>query len=1334
MNNKILKLYKITWIIAILFMAFYSDVSAIDVDSNNPNLITNCDEANVREDYYIPNGSNSLNIWYPVDYIWGINETLFIRNAESTVKIWNNDAWTLNCGSFVRSSNVVPAAAGKYYAIVSTDQCVISKKMKQDPSKPSAQIVYNVAYKRETWFQSGRSNYYYFKESDSTQYFLPNQTKRTWWPVEHSGNECYNIYAHWCGDGVQDAWQEQCDDGNNVDWDGCSATCTTEPEPEAVCTSLTASPNSWDAPLSSTVTCTWTDVTSYRIDCWDGNSVNAATWTCNYATAWNYTASCFVDGQVTTPTSCQKPVTVTPVVSTAVCNTLTVTPSTWDAPLSSTVTCSWTDVTTYRIDCWNGNSVNAATWNCNYPVVWTYTASCFVDWQATTTAWCQKPVTANTPLTRCWDGVIQSPNDAGQLETCDDGNLVNGDGCSSVCIIEPYVPSIVIDKTDGNPLDIDGILWTNDSQLIWSGSLSVFKITVTNNGTDDLTNLVITDAMSVKCGWSIPLPAFPVTFMSWSISGSGNHIDNIFQIWETIEYFCDSNTQAPYVNTASVNALGILSWNPVNDSDTSEVLLQLPTPVIDIVKNDNNPWDLDLDIWGNDSQTVNSGSLATFGIIVTNTGTEDLINVAITDPLVPACSRTVVETNAILQTIGNLDTVFDIGESFPYNCSDPIVTVNYTNVITVNAIGITSTTPVTDTDPSVVIVFIPPVVPVCTNLTVTPTSWSSVNRSYSCTWNLATSYNVVLTDTTWNTQSFSWSTGSFNLNTTGNYSASCFINGLTTTPLACTQTFSRSGWGGWWGSTSCLSWSFTRDAAICNGSSRAGFMKFQCDNWVILERPWNNVTFNRSECDFGLDPLLDTMSNTMKFSWAKCFASRNGTSWTTRWACQYDPGGWWGGPYCWDGVVQRPNSSWFMEECDNSASAWCNSDCTLQVVTRPWNVNIQIDNIYEHYVIGNTMDLYESHGWSNGNLKWPTVRNLSNNYDDDYYIPEICVYVKSWNSLEWDEKCETVGMLYSPLVEWEKNSHYYNWPFDYEWNTLWLRNRITQELNTVAYTLGEWSKNPIRWAFFEKTFDVTVVKPTISTTWGGTNYVNNENAWNLKEITNVKDTAWNVVVSKNYVWAWIWNDLSSNSKEVIDNVIVEKIKDEWDDLEENSDDIIESVTANDWINYNGMDNVYYVQTLNYIIDGSFDINKNPTDTSLTDTASKTYIIDGNVTINSDITGYPGSLAFIVKWGNITIWENVKNLQWTYIALPNSSWAKWKINGWGNSTNNVLHVTWSMYWDNSHLLSKRTYIKNNSHGQIDVGTIVSFGSSIFRKPAPLTTKFLNDYLEATKVAQ
>jgi hypothetical protein len=411
-----------------------------------------------------------------------------------------------------------------------------------------------------------------------------------------------------------------------------------------------------------------------------------------------------------------------------------------------------------------------------------------------------------------------------------------------------------------------------------------------------------------------------------------------------------------------------------------------------------------------------------------------------------------------------------------------------------------------------------------------------------------------------------------------------------------------------------------------------------------------------------------------------------------------------------------------MEECDSSA--WCNA-CKLEVITIPWNVNIKIDRVNEHYIIGNTMDLYDTHTL----LRGPSVRNLSDNYDDDYYIPEICAYIKSWNSLAWELKCQNVGMLYSPKVDWEKNSHYFGWPFNYIGSTTWLGNWITQGLNKVAYTLWDWSNRPIRWAYFEEIFDVSVIKPTITTTWGWINYVKNQNAADLQNISNVKDTSGNIVVSNNYVWTWIWDDLSSSSKDGISNS--ESLK-EWLDLENIVNEKIESITTVDWVNYNGMDNVYYVQS-DFDITSIFDINTNPIN-RLSDTESKTYIIEWDLTISKDISWYPWSLAFIVKWGNIIIRENVKNIQGTYIALADSNWYNWNINWDWVTTNNVLHVKWSMYWDNSDLLSKRTYIKNNSQWQIDVGTIISFGSSVFRKPAPLTTKFINDYLETTKVAQ
>ena len=1231
-------------------------------------------------------------------------------------------------------------------------------------------------------------------------------------PTTHTEYQPYEIT--WCGDNVRDdytsqQWDrifEQCDDGNNINGDGCSSTCEIEPEPVAVCNTLITTPSSWISPLTSNVTCSWTDVNSYRIDCWNGTSVNAATGSCNYSDAWSYTASCYVDGQTTTSAACQKPITVNSEESDAVCNTLTVAPNIWDAPLNSTVTCSWTDVNSYRIDCWNGTSVNAATgscnypdewnyiascyingetttaaacmktvtvtpsetiwvcntltatpnswnaplssnltcswtdvssyridcWNgtsvnaatgsCNYPDEWNYIASCYVDGQTTTSTSCQQTLTVNTPLTFCWDGTIQTPNDAWFTEQCDDGNNNNWDGCSATCTIEPFVPSISIDKTDANPIDFDTIIW-NDTQTIASGWLAIFKITLTNNGTDDLRNLVVTDGFGPKCWGSIPLPALPITFMSGSLSWSWNHTDNIFQIWETLEYYCDADkSDESYTNTISVTADWILSWNSTLDSDISQVVLQVPTPVIQIVKTDNNPGDLDLDIWGNDSQTVSSWSVAIFNITVTNIWTEDLNTVAITDPLVAACWRTNIETLALIQAIWNLDTVFNIGESFTYNCTDPIYTGAYPiNTAWVRAIWVTSLTPVTDTDTSLVILSTVPVVPVCTNLTVSQNSGSSpYDPTYNCTWSNATSFNVRLIAPDGTITNTAGASGTFNINQQWTYSASCFVNGLTTTPQVCSKTMNYStgwGWGwGWWTTPRCNQATFNDRSVTCDWNSKITSFKFTCQNGTELSSETNSLwdaVFSIWDCW--------VWASTMNYTGAECRAFNNTFETDSRKACQYDPGGW-GWPRCWDGAVQ----TYRWEECDDGNTVnrdGCNSSCELDTVTNPYGWAITITAFEDIVMIGDWMDPYEIH-----NLSVPVLKNTWNT-DNDLVLEQFCAYSNENNSsLNWpsttNPTCQNIPgwILYpgeSVALVWLRGK--------YEWNISWIPWINKTDDNDIIYTVVEAGGNHSLAAHYNKDLTVRVVKPTITTTWWGTSYIRNTNLSDLKNIG-----AWVSGVSNNtnYVWAGIWNNLSSSSKDNIDTTQSEA---EWNTLETEVEDKIESITTDDdWVNYNGMDNVYYINW-NYPIDSLFDVNKNPIDNSQ-DTASKTYIIDGNLTINSDITGYPASLAFIVKWGNIIIWENVKNLQWTYIALPDSDWNFWKINWGGNSTINVLHVKGSMYWNNTDLLSKRTYIKNNSSGQIDVGTIVSFGSSVFRKPAPLTTKFINDYLETTKVAQ
>jgi uncharacterized repeat protein (TIGR01451 family) len=101
-------------------------------------------------------------------------------------------------------------------------------------------------------------------------------------------------------------------------------------------------------------------------------------------------------------------------------------------------------------------------------------------------------------------------------------------------------------------------------------------------------------------------------------------------------------------------------------------------PAISIIKRDA----IDKD----DTQAVEVGGTAAFEIVVTNTGDEDLVNVVVTDPLEPACDK----------TIGSLA----IGASDTYTCNTTNVQTAFTNVANVTGDSAVDGQTVTDTDPT----------------------------------------------------------------------------------------------------------------------------------------------------------------------------------------------------------------------------------------------------------------------------------------------------------------------------------------------------------------------------------------------------------------------------------------------------------------------------------------------------------------------------------------------------------------------------------------------------------------------------------------------------------
>jgi hypothetical protein len=130
------------------------------------------------------------------------------------------------------------------------------------------------------------------------------------------------------------------------------------------------------------------------------------------------------------------------------------------------------------------------------------------------------------------------------------------------------------------------------------------------------------------------------------------------------------------------------------------------------------------------------------------------------------------------------------------------------------------------------------------------------------------------------------------------------------------------------------------------------------------------------------------------------------------------------------------------------------------------------------------------------------------------------------------------------------------------------------------------------------------------------------------------------------------------------------------------------------------------------------------------TKSTTFIVEwGNLIIADDIET-DENIAFVVKGGDISIRSNVIKLDGTYISIP-VGWTGWNISS--QATNDQLVVNGSLYGNIDNLVANRYYISDD-HNQLSVGTIVSFGSKLFSKPAPLVSQFVWEYLESTKVAK
>ena len=442
---------------------------------------------------------------------------------------------------------------------------------------------------------------------------------------------------------------------------------------------------------------------------------------------------------------------------------------------------------------------------------------------------------------------------------------------------------------------------------------------------------------------------------------------------------------------------------------------------------------------------------------------------------------------------------------------------------------------------------------------------------------------------------------------------------------------------------------------------------------------------------------------------------------------------------------------WQMEECDlwernGKPGSYCSSDCKLW-----WPQSFPEESLLKFgpiwtKIIGFWMNPYFAY-------EKPFIENI-NKEKGQIYVREVCITTNAskfekwvsrhltklnskWKSIKIGNNwmiCKTINRILKPGEKAEipvtKDDAI---AFKFKWDGNISKN---VDENVIVATIRTDSGRTFEDTYYlssKDEFRVRVARWSISAKWGWSSYVSNKNTSDLSEVWKdlTKD-------NKNFVWLSLTSFLDSYSKKINEEKTTSKIDRGTDDSrfgkfgsysssEDNRNKEKVNFAQNEFKVYNWINWAYIARDKN--IEIREDINK---DNRLT--WPRTYIIDGgDLYINSNIT-YSDNIAFVVRWGKIKIWSNVTTLNWTYISIPAGTPKKGWFIEWDRETTIQLVVNGSLYGDVSDLVEKRTYMKLNDKWQLDVWTVVSFGSSTFRKPAPLTSTFIDEYVKATKVAK
>lgn len=944
---------------------------------------------------------------------------------------------------------------------------------------------------------------------------------------------------------------------------------------------------------------------------------------------------------------------------TSSCTNLTATPNTWVNTLTSNLVCTWNNVSSYKIEVKNSSgavvqTVNAASWQVDLNSPGTYKASCYVDNKTTTPAVCEKTlIVSETPV---YDLALIKKIKG--LKTV----FQNGDQVTFTITVENQgnIDATVKQLVDYIPTGLN-LSDTNWTETGWKAYYNT-AIALKPNETKDI---------DIR---------FEVT------ETSATTIKNYAEISQDDGDDCDStpdnlnqNTPGEKDGTLVDDEMrdGCNKTGDEDDHDVAEIKVVIPAPSIKIDKTDANPADKDGST-GNDTQTVDKAIKAVFKIRVTNSGTENLDTIVLTDAIAPNCAGTVTLPNTKPSTWlswnvggGNTsDAVLEPGEYFEYTCEKANTQSNYTNTATVKAKGVKTKKSVEDTDTTVV--------------KVPGGGWwgwggwsiykcigvSQSGSTVTCEWNSKTqSFYLKCGSTIKGPKNYTTKNGKHVANFTCTESAfQCYVYNQKNAPIE----------GRTW-----------KTSSACRASSSS-----TCGNGIVE---------SGEECDLW-----------SRSDWGRC--NKPGTPN----ACKLRKTGGWGSTNC-----KTTNS------CVLTWPGWANTKFGPQGSVIIGHKQSALSKSLEGYPYIHNDSKYDI------GFKYMCVKEVNNDSSltSIYSNKETCVSIDGETLFGYERYYmaeERVGSTWSApkvVTQYVLNDLIAAGkarPPQFIWNKNGIGNRdfgkgeiVTTVANELPGVIS--GLNPYKY-YFAADYNVKVAKPSISTVGGGTSLVKSTDSGDVAKVTDNKST--------NFVGTSASSDSKaalSSDVETVKNTntqVVEEIKKDAKTIDTPKEVIkTDAVSTAKLEKYNGLDNVFIYKGADFKV------------SSITDdltklTKPRTYIVEnGSLIIDKNIAANK-NIAFVVRGWNIHIEDQVVRMDGTYITIKKNS------KGWSftaEESGKQLLVKGSLYGDVSNLVDNRYYISDDTEG-LSVGTIVSFGSGLFTKPAPLVTQFTKEYITSTKVAR